>query len=290
MSAELELQGHRGARGLKPENTLPGFEVAFDLGGTSVELDLHLTADGELLVYHDSHVSGRLCRPAPPEPLPIRGLSLAELRRYRADHNPDPQRFPHQDASVTPRAQRFAEQRGIDPYTPPTLGELLAFAAEFARSLRFDLELKRVPGRPELIGDDFDGKTAGLLERRVVEAIQAAGMLERTTVRSFDHRSVLAIKELEPRLTTAVLIAGTAPVDPVALVRTAGANVYCPSVDFLDEVQVQQCHAAGIRVVPWTVNEPSDWGRLLTWGVDGITTDFPDRLAELLRQRGVAIQ
>jgi len=67
----------------------------------------------------------------------------------------------------------------------------------------------------------------------------------------------------------------------------AGARVYCPDVDFLDELQVRQVHELGVRVVPWTVNDPEDWRRLLDWGVDGITTDFPDRLAALLRARGV---
>lgn len=283
----FDLQGHRGARGLKPENTLPGFEVAFDLGVTTVETDLHLTRDGEVVVFHDDVISGRLCSPAPFPPAPISALTLAELRNYRADRNPDRQRFPTQDAEVTPRARHFAECRGIEPYTVPTLAELLAFAREFAHPVRFDLELKRVPGRPGVIGDNFTGEGPGLLESRVVEIVRASGLVERTTVRSFDHRAVRSVRSLEPGLTGAVLIAETAPVVPARLALDAGAQIYCPEVDFLDELQVRQCHAEGVRVVPWTVNAADDWWRLLDWGVDGITTDFPDRLAKLLRERGV---
>jgi glycerophosphoryl diester phosphodiesterase len=143
--------------------------------------------------------------------------------------------------------------------------------------VRFDLELKRVPFRPELIGDDFDGRSPALLERRVVEAVHAGGMLERVSVRSFDHRSVRAVRQLEPRLPVAVLVEGTAPVAPSELARRADAETYCPHHSFLDEVQVREAHAVGIRVVPWTVNDPADYRRLLAWGVDGITTDFPDR-------------
>lgn len=285
--SSFDLQGHRGARGLKPENTLPSFEVALDLGVTSIETDLHLTRDGHVLVIHDPEISARLCTPRPPMPLLVSDLTLGQLRDFRADRNPDPVRFPTQDASVTPRAARFARRHGIDPYTPPTLAELFAFAAEFSHPVRFDLELKRVPGRPRLMGDGFDGTRPGLLERRVVEVVRAAGLLERTSVRSFDHRSLPAIQSLEPRLPTAVLIAGTAPIAPARLARDAGACVYCPEADFLDEGQVRQCHAEGIRVVPWTVNNPDDWPRLLDWGVDGITTDYPDRLAEVLRKRGI---
>jgi glycerophosphoryl diester phosphodiesterase len=307
----FDLQGHRGARGLRPENTLPAFEAAFDLGVTSVETDVHLTADGLPVLFHDHALSARLCRLLPgargPDPalLPeVHALSLAELRGYRADRNPDPRRFPGQDAGVTPAAVAFATRRGLDPYTPPTLDELFAFAAAYAgevgaaagktpglaaRAARvgFHLELKRVPSRPGLMGDAYDGSSPALLEERVVEAVRRAGMVGRTTVRSFDHRCVLHLRSLEPALRTAVLVARAAPVDPAALARSAGADLYCPGAEFLDELQVRQLHGAGVRVLPWTVNEPRDWLRLLEWGVDGISTDYPDRLAEVLRERGV---
>jgi glycerophosphoryl diester phosphodiesterase len=129
-------------------------------------------------------------------------------------------------------------------------------------------------------------RTLGLLEERILECIRRHDVLERTVIRSFDHRRVRAIKEREPRLRTAVLIAGTAPVAPEELALRAGASIYCPDVNFLDEPQVRRLHAADIAVLPWTVNDPADWDRLLEWGVDGITTDYPDRLAAVLRERG----
>jgi glycerophosphoryl diester phosphodiesterase len=222
------------------------------------------------------------------------------LRGCRADVNPDPGRFPHQDAGVTPVAADFTRQRGVDAYGLPTLDELFDFVQAYAAcaekprqqraraaELVFDLELKRVPGRPERIGDHFDGHSLGLLEERVLESIQRHGMLRRTVVRSFDHRSIKALKKCAPLVQTAVLVAATAPVDPVEIARSAGAAIYCPHVDFLDRATIQQLHAAGIAVWPWTVNDPADWERLLDWNVDGITTDYPDRLAALLRSRGI---
>jgi glycerophosphoryl diester phosphodiesterase len=297
----FDLQGHRGARGLKPENTLPSFEVAFDLGVTTVETDLHLTRDGVPVLVHDPVVSERLFRlvpgsssPGPDRRSAISHLTLAELRGYRADRNPDPLRFPQQDPQVTPLAELFAARHGLDPFTPPTLANLFAFADAYAgelgvkvgkteaqrtqaRAVRFDLELKRIPFRPEIIGDAFDGVSPAQLERRVIEEVRKADVVSRTSVRSFDHRCVLAVRRLEPALTTAVLVAGTTPVAPVQLVRAAAAQVYCPQVDYLDENAVRQLHAEGVRVVPWTVNDPRDWERLLEWGVDGVTTDYPDR-------------
>src|SRR5262249_2365216 len=159
----------------------------------------------------------RLCRlvsggqaPDPTLRPAVSSLTLAQLRGYRADRNPDPRRFPAQDAGVTPLAGQFAERAGIDPYTPPTLAELFAFVQAYAgppgtldgkteaqqarvRRLRFDLELKRVPFRPEIMGDSFDGSSPGLLEERVLQVVRAAGVLERVGVRSFDHRCVRAL-------------------------------------------------------------------------------------------------
>jgi glycerophosphoryl diester phosphodiesterase len=291
----FDLQGHRGARGLRPENTLPSFEAAFDAGVSSVETDLHRTADGVVVLCHDPVVAAT----------PVHALSLAELRRHRLDRNPDPVRFPGQSADVPELARAFAAERGFDAYTAPTLADLFDFAAAYsgepgrragksdaqrrrAARVRFDLELKRVPFFPETINDGFDGTAPAALERQAVEAVRAAGVVGRTLVRSFDHRCVRLVRELEPGLTGAVLIADTAPADPVALVRAAGGEVYCPSYEYLDEGQVRRVRAAGLRVVPWTVNDPGHMARLLDWGVNGLTTDYPDHLAALLDARGVA--
>lgn len=311
LGASFNLQGHRGARGLRPENTLPSFETALDAGVSSIETDLHLSCDGQVVVSHDPTIGPRLCRLVPgytgAEPVSrplLSQLTVAQLRCYQADGNPDPARFPTQDNTSTPVATAFSQQRGVNVYGLPTLDELFEFVAAYAGPLGqhadkspdplakaartvFDLELKHVPGRPELIGDGFDGQSAGLLEERVLEAIHRHAVLDRTIIRSFDHRSVKAIKQREPRLRTAVLVAGTAPVAPEELAARAGASIYCPEYHFVDHAQVLRLHAAGIAVLPWTVNDPADWQRLLAWGVDGITTDFPDRLAAVLRENAI---
>jgi glycerophosphoryl diester phosphodiesterase len=304
MSIPFDLQGHRGARGLRPENTLPSFEAALDAGAASVETDLHLTRDGFVVLCHDPRLGSPPVADAPGSPA-IRSLALADLRRCRADRNPDPTRFPDQDPTVTPLARAFAGARGLEPYGIPTLEDLFHFVRAYAgeegeragkseaqrrraADLWFDLEIKRVPFHPETIGDGYDGRKPGLLEERVIAAVQAAGVVGRTRVRSFDHRAVALLKSLEPGITGAVLVDDTAPLDPGDLARRARADLYCPSYRFVDEDVVCRAHAGGVRILPWTVNEPDHWRRLLEWGVDGLTTDFPDRLAAFLRERGVA--
>src|SRR5207302_3725900 len=121
MPPTFDLQGHRGARGLKPENTLPSFEAALDAGVTSIETDLHLTSDGAIVLCHDPILNPRLFRPlskrrqldAGVRRL-ISSLTLAQLRDFRADQNPEPERFPGQDSTVTPLARLFADHLGMD--------------------------------------------------------------------------------------------------------------------------------------------------------------------------------
>lgn len=308
MKQALEVQGHRGARGLKPENTLPSIEIALDLGVSAIETDLHLSADRALVLYHDPNISDCLCAPSSGTSgsPPVRELTLAELRRYRVDRNPHPLRFPRQDSTPTPLACAFAEQHGIDPLGIPTVAELFDFAAAYAGELgglvgksptqrqraaqaRFDLELKRVPFFPETIGDGFDGRSPGPLEIALVEQIRAAGVLGRCAVRSFDHRSVRAVRLLERQLQTVVLVSDNAPLDPVRLADEAGASIYGPDFRFVDESMIRKLHEGDKRVIAWTVNEPSEWEKLVAWGVDGITTDVPDLLLAWLAARSIAV-
>lgn len=296
MPTLFNLQGHRGARGLKPENTLPSFEAALDCGVSSIETDLHLTRDGVPVVIHD---------PRLPDGTLVATLTLAELRRHRFDRNPFPALFPTQEASVPPLSQRVAEQTGVEPYAAPTLAQFLRFVTDYAGEpgrhagksdalrekagrLVFDLELKRMPFFPEAIADAYTGDGPALFEERVAEAIRTAGVASRTTVRSFDHRCVRYLRQLEPAVTGAVLVAETVPVDPGEVAARADARLYCPSWHSVDAEQVRVAHAAGVRVVPWTVNDPEQWQRLIATGVDGITTDYPDRLAAFLAAAGVA--
>jgi glycerophosphoryl diester phosphodiesterase len=294
----FELQGHRGARGMRPENTLPSFEFALDAAVTSIETDVHLSADDVPVLFHDPVIDAKLCRlPATLGPRRlVRDLTCAELRSFPADRNPDSTRFPEQQAVVGPLSAMLAKETGVDPFAIPTVAELLAFVRAYAGEageragkspsrrenaarVVIDLELKRVPFCPQTIGDDFRGSEPGLLERRVVAEIRQADMLPRARVRSFDHRVLAAVKKLEPDLTTALLMAETAPLFPGRLAREAGADLYCPDYRFVDEELVRRAHADGVRVLPWTVNDPGDAEKLLSWGVDGITTDFPERFA-----------
>jgi len=287
-TVDYDLQGHRGARGLRPENTLPSFEAALDVLVTTLEADLHFTADGEVVVWHDPEVDASKCSlgPAAPAALPspddsprVRSLTAAQLLAYSCDRNPDSGRYPRQLA--TP-GQVAAGNYGI-----VTLGELFDFVEDYAASpdkteaqranastVLFNIETKRVEDEPFNIDDGFDGTNAGPFELAVLAAVEAAGTADRTTIQSFDHRSLWAIAAEDTPVRLAALTFRNLPdFDELA---QRGADIWSPRSAQVSPASLGNAHAAGLLVIPWTINDPDDMQQLLNLGVDGIITDRPD--------------
>ena len=290
--AGFDVQGHRGARGLRPENTLPSFETALDLGVTTLELDLHFSADDQVVVWHDAFVDPAKCRldrdapPGVPDPdtapgpsLAIRALTVEQLSKYTCDQNPDRERFPDQVSAPTPLA-------GAD-FRIVTLGEVFDFVATYARAdtktaeqresagvVAFNVETKRVRGTPRTIGDGFDGETPGPFELALLTAIEEAGIEDRVVVQSFDHRSLRAIRAVDSDIRLAALT-GDPVSDPGGYVEW-GASIWSPRASTVDLDGINAAHDAGLFVIPWTVNDPGEMQSLIELGVDGLITDRPD--------------
>jgi len=291
----FDLQGHRGARGLQPENTLPGFETALDLGVTTLELDLHFTADGRVVVWHDPIVHPDKCQlnpaatgadPATADEtqLAIAALSRDQLANYDCNLNPDPGRFGDQTATGTDLA-------GQD-YRIPTLDELFDFVAAYAQAdgktaeqrsggaaVQFNIETKRVPDHPETINDGFDGVAPGPFELEILEIIAQKDISDRVVIQSFDHRSLRAIRSVDDSIRLAAL---TSRSEPFQEDFATFANIWSPDYRSLSAGSLETAQDAGLLVIPWTVNDPSDMNRLIDLGVDGLITDRPDLLVEVL--------
>lgn len=280
---------------MRPENTLPAFETALDLEVSTLELDLHLTADGQIVVWHDPVIDPAKCGLAPADPdaapdpddvyttdreLLISQLTLAQVAAYRCDRNPDRDRFPDQEAVPGDLAG--------DDYAIVTIGELFDFVAAYAGSdlksgsqranaerVVFNVETKRRPDRPHFIGDDFDGDAPGLFEKTLVGEIEERGLSSRTIVQSFDHRSLWAVRALAPdiRLSALTLSGDTVGFDELA---QQGASIWSPDVRDVDAVTLAAAKESGLAVIPYTINDPAEMERVIELGVDGIITDRPD--------------
>lgn len=291
-SEPLDVEGHRGARGLKPENTLPAFEVALDTLVNTLELDLHLTKDGQVVIWHDPIVPSEKCEVVDSAESgqldsAIATLSLGELGAFRCSKNPEPRRFPDQTATPTTIAG--------DNYSIITLGELFEFVTVYSKSelktsdqranagaVRFNIETKRLPQQPESINDEFDGENPGPFEVAILEIIASAGLQGRVTIQSFDHRSLRAIRTVDHSTPLAALTHRNEPFDANF---AAFAQIWSPDYRSLSAASLMEAQAAGMKVIPWTVNDTSDMNRLIDLGVDGLITDHPDDLVAVIAGR-----
>ncbi|MEO6364119.1 MAG: glycerophosphodiester phosphodiesterase [Caldimonas sp.] len=292
----FDLQAHRGGRGLLPENTLAAFENALKMGVTTLELDIAITADGVAVISHDPALNpafvrdpqGRWLKEGGPL---IKSLSLAEVQGYDVGRlNPE-----------HPYARTFASQQPIDGQRIPTLASLFALVKRLgADKVQFDIETKMSPGKPD------DTLAPEAFVPALLAVIREAGMTERVMIQSFDWRTLALIQRQQPGMRTVYLTfegRNSNVLDPVRtagllrhdypsvahMVKAAGGTTWSPSFNSIDAAAVAQAHALGLLFIPWTVNEPADMRRLIDWGVDGLITDYPDRLREVMKERGIAL-
>lgn len=296
-SHALDLQGHRGARGLAPENTLAGFERALEIGVTTLEMDVAVTADGVVVLSHDPALNPAIARDATGgwlrgrSPL-IRTLTYEELKAFDVGRI-DP---------VSSYARRFPEQSPRDGERVPTLAAVFArVKALGADEVGFNIETKVFPTRPDetLAPEPF--------VRALLAVVRDAGMVGRVTIQSFDWRTLQLVQRLEPAIRTVYLTIRGRDEDTLEggtwtgglllkdfpsvahMVNAAGGAIWSPAYRNLSAEAVKGAHALGLKVVPWTVNDPADVVRLIDWGVDGIITDYPDRVRDVMRRRGLAL-
>lgn len=260
----VEIHGHRGARGLRPENTLPGFAHALDLGVDAVELDVGRSADGVIVLNHDQALSpANLADTGPAWPgdpafpyvgRPIRELTLAQLRTV--------------DAGSGARI--------------PTLEETCALLAP--ANVKLSVELKTDPTWPL---DEIE-----LLTAAVADILK--DLTQRTSLLAFDWRVLTVARRRHPEFGRVALVErktltpktrwldGLPPDDPVCAAATIGATTLSAEHVLVTPALVEQAHAAGLRVAVWTVNAPEDMTRFIKYGVDALVTDYPDVLSRVV--------
>lgn len=298
----FDLQGHRGARGLAPENTLPAFAVALSLGVTTLELDTAITRDGMVVIAHDSTLNPDITRDASGRWLEKRGpaihaLTLAELQQY------DVGRI----KPGTEYAKRHAGQTAVDGTRIPRLADLFSLVRRSGnQQIRFNLETKLSPLEP---GEAPDPAT---FARTLVERIRREGMAARATIQSLDWRTLHAVQRIAPDIPTVYLSAQQKFLDNIAadksagspwtagfhyrdhgsvprMIRAAGGKIWSPYYGDVHEGALKEAHRLGLSVVVWTVNDPAHVTKMLDLGVDGIISDRPDLVRRTMAERGMTL-
>ncbi|MEI7528677.1 MAG: glycerophosphodiester phosphodiesterase [Elusimicrobiota bacterium] len=267
----VEVHGHRGTRGTRPENTLPAFAEALRAGVDVLEMDMGVTKDDVIVISHEPYITPERCLDAagkPPEkPLAIRSLTLEEVKKYDCGSLPHP---------------KFPEQVLVPGARIPALEEVFALAEAFtqpaAAKVQFNIETKIFPSRPELTPApaEFAKLVAGIVKKH--------GLEKRVIVQSFDVRTLKAMKRLAPAIRTSQLTYEEL-VDIVPALKSAKADIWSPDYTWMTADSIKEAHAAGLQVAPWTLNAPADWDLAIAQGADAIITDYPAALIEHLKAR-----
>jgi glycerophosphoryl diester phosphodiesterase len=270
----LDRQGHRGSRGLMPENTIPAMRKAIDLGVTTLEMDLVISGDKQVVVSHDTHFhenitttpEGKTLTKAEAGKRLLYTMSYDSIKKYDVGIKPHPD---------FPRQQKLAVHK---PLLADLLTDAEAYAKEKGRTLFYNIEIKSKP--------DGDGKKHPPVEEFVdlaLAVIKAKGITERTTIQSFDPRALQVVHRKYPGVVTSLLMEGNDKRTLDEQLQQLGYTppVYSPHFSLVTEALMAQCRQKGIRVVPWTVNNIEEMKRLKSLKVDGIITDYPDLFAQL---------
>jgi glycerophosphoryl diester phosphodiesterase len=298
----LDLQGHRGARGLSPENTLPAFARALSIGVTTLELDCAVTRDGVVVVSHDPVLNPDITRgpdgqwlqqPGPP----ILTLSYAELQRY------DVGRIRPGSAY----AARFSRQTAVDGTRVPRLRDVFELVRRAGNDgVRFNIETKISPLEPT------QTLAAEAFARTLVAVVREAGLAARVTIQSFDWRTLAVVQQIAPEIATVYLTVQTGFMDNIRagqssspwtaghhvsqyggsvprMIKAAGGAVWSPDHRDITAASIAEAQALGLKVVAWTVDTETELARVMALRVDGIISDYPDLLRSVAARQGYAL-
>jgi glycerophosphoryl diester phosphodiesterase len=263
---KILVHGHRGARAVLPENSIPAFEYAVKIGADVLELDMAVTKDDVVVISHDAEMNSKFCTGPEGSPKVIREMTLAQLQRWDCGGKQNPE---------------FPKQKPVPGTRVPTLDEV--FAATKGAPVQYNIETKIFPDKPNLT------PTPEKFTALVLAVIRKHGLESRTIVQSFDPRTLVAMSRLEPKIRLSFLTP-TGPMDAMknwveACAAAGNAKIISPHHMTVTKGRVEEAHRAGLQVVPWTANEPSQWQRLVDAEVDAIITDDPAALMEWLKSK-----
>ncbi|NLR64302.1 glycerophosphodiester phosphodiesterase [Chitinophaga varians] len=271
---KTDVQAHRGGMGLMPENTVPAMLNAVKLGARTLELDCIITADNKVVVSHDAYMSAEFMRKPDgsditkeeQKKLALYSMTYDSIRKYDAGTKPHP-RFPQQQKMMVHR---------------PLLADLIDSVEAYVKQhhlkpVYYNMETKSSPD-----GDGVYNPTPDVFVERVMAVINQKKIAARVTIQSFDIRTLQVLHKKWPKQKTALLIGNQQSF--AANIAELGfvPDIYSPNFKLVTPELIKEAHAKKVQVLPWTVDEEADLQQLLSLGVDGIITNYPDRLIKIV--------
>ncbi len=298
----FDLQGHRGARGLMPENTLPAFARALSIGVSTLEFDAAITKDNIVVISHNRGLDKALTRGPDNKwinkSILIRNLTFQQLQQYDVGRlDPDSR-----------AASRFGKQKSVDQTTIPSLQQVFDLVRKSGnKKVKFNIETKIDPSKPD------ESLKPEKFVKALLKIIENNAMAARVSIQSFDWRTLQLVQKINTDINTVYLTAqqrwlnnvksvdGNASIWTAGfnlndhqgnvgkLIKAAGGKIWSPFFGDLTPALIKQAHLEGLLVVPWTVNDESAMETLIKLGVDGIISDYPDLLRKVMQSNGLKL-
>ena len=275
ISDTFEIQGHRGARGYLPENSIPGFVLALEQGAEVLEFDLCVSRDSQLVVNHEPWLNKKICLDPQGNPIEneddwkLFSMDMETIRGCDCGSLGNP-RFPTQ-------VKRSVSRPAL--WEVVQVAEMIRTKGDSAK-VRYNIEIKFEEG-----GEGIYHPTAEQFASLVIGELLELGIYDRTTVQSFSAEVLEALHALDPKLSTSWLVEDDASAEEQLARLSFVPTVFSPDYSSLSADDIDYCHANGTKVIPWTVNDQADMISLIELGVDGIITDFPKELAVVVGEK-----
>lgn len=267
INPNLDIQGHRGARGLYPENTTEGFLRAIDMGVTTLEMDVVMSGDSQLVVSHDAYISPEFCDCGTvKDTINIFKIPYDSIKKFDCGSKPHP-RFPKQKkmpahkpllSNVIDKVEVYIKAKGLKP-------------------VNYNIETKC-----EAKTDGVFNPQPAVFAKQLSAMIKSKGIEKRATIQSFDIRTLQWLHNNNAGIGLVLLVENTTNADSCLKALGFTPEVYSPNYQLIDKDVVDKLHKQGMKVIPWTVNEDRDIRRVAEMGVDGIISDYPDKVLKLL--------
>lgn len=265
---QLDIQGHRGCRGLYPENSLPAFNKAIELGVTTLELDIAITKDKEVVVSHEPFMSRTICFNPEGEEIPedmdmkhnLYEMTHEEIKQFDCGSKFHP---------------TYPDQKKLKTYKP-LLSEVFELATAKNPDVKFNIEIK---SKPEYYGiytpqpDEY--------VKLVLDEVKESGLFNNVNLQSFDLVILEEIKKQSPNMPVALLVDEDETIATKLEKLSYKPEIISPYFRLLTSEIINEYHSQDYLIIPWTVNEEQDMFKMLRWNVDGIITDYPNRLLEI---------
>jgi glycerophosphoryl diester phosphodiesterase len=264
----LDIQGHRGCRGLMPENTIPGMRKALDLGVTTLEMDIAISQDQQVLLSHDPFLNADFVYQLNGQPLTkeegktlrLFSMPYAAIRRYDVGSHGNP-KFPQQEKLLTHK---------------PLLAEVIDSAEAHARRRKRPLPFYNIETKTTPAGDGLNHPAPEEFVRLLLAVVSAKGVQSRVIIQSFDPRTLEVVHRLQPGLRTALLVENNESLAQNLQRLSFAPTIYSPNHQLVTPDLVQACHQRKLLIIPWTVNTAVEATRLKNLRVDGLITDYPN--------------